>query len=60
MSIREFNTQEEMDEDFERIEELAFEHLALKEAVEEERKNLEYAEDELRRFEEDNKEFLLN
>jgi len=59
MAIQEFHSEEEMEEAFERLEELQFEHLALKEAVEEKRGELKEAEDDLRCFEEDNKESLL-
>lgn len=59
MAIYEFDTEEEFEEAGERIEELNFQHLHLKEEVEEAEKNLEYAQEELERFEEDNREFLV-
>lgn len=58
MAIQEFNTESEIDDAFERIEELAFEHLSLKEAVEEKRKELEEVEKELSDFEENYPEAL--
>lgn len=58
MAIQEYDTQEELDEAFERLEELGFEHLYLREEVEQKRKDLEYAEEELRSFEEDNPNIL--
>jgi len=42
--IQEYEIEEEMDRAFERIEELNFEHLSLKEAVEEAEKDLEQAQ----------------
>lgn len=59
MTVTEYDNEEEFDDAFERLEELQFEHLHLKEAVEEAEKGLKYAEEELRNFEEDNKESLL-
>jgi archaellum component FlaC len=59
MSIREYDSEQELDDDFERIEEINFEHLALKEAVDNARNELKEAEKELERFEEDYKEELL-
>ena len=59
MGIKQFATEEEMDEEFERIEELNFELLSLREAVTEAENDLEYAKKELANFEEDNKEYLL-
>ena len=59
MAVREFSTEEELDEEFERIEEACFEHLHLKEAVVDAEKALEDAEKELQEFEEDNKEYLV-
>lgn len=51
MTIHEFKTQAELDAEAERYEELAFEHLYLKEAVEDAREELEWAERELEEFE---------
>ena len=45
MTIKHFNSEEEMEESAARIEELCFEHLALKEAVSDAQKELEYAEE---------------
>lgn len=59
MSIVEFDNEEEMDAEFERIASLNFEYLELKEEVKDKRKDLEYAEDELKQFEEENKQELL-
>ena len=59
MAVQEFNTQEELDEAFEQLEELAMEHMYLRDAVEEARRDLEYAEEELRNFETDNKDLLI-
>jgi len=53
MGERVFDTEEEMDRAFERLEELSFKHMYLKEEVEEKRKELEEAEQELKDFEED-------
>lgn len=58
MAIHEYDTQEELDEAFERLEELQFERLSLREEVEEKHKELEWAEEELRNFEEDNKDLF--
>lgn len=58
MGVYEFDSQEELDEEFERIEMLNYEYLNLKETVEEKRQELEWAEKDLRDFEEDNKEFF--
>jgi outer membrane protein TolC len=60
MAVQEFDTQEELDEAFEQLEELAMEHMCLRDAVEEARRDLEYAEEELRNFETDNKDLLIS
>lgn len=59
MGITNFETQEDLDNEFERIEDLNFQHLSLKENVVEKESSLEYAEKELRDFEEENKEYLV-
>lgn len=59
MTIYEYDSEEELDEAFERIEELNMDHVDLKAAVEEARKNLEDCQEKLSDFEEENKEFLL-
>ena len=59
MATREYETEDGIDEEFERIENLNFQYLSLKEEVEEKKKDLEYAEKELSIFIEDNKEYLL-
>jgi hypothetical protein len=53
MAIQEFETGQELDDAAERVEELAFQHLHLKEEVEDKRKDLEYAKKELLDFESD-------
>jgi len=53
MSVQEFDTEQELDDAAERFEELCFQHLNLKEAVAEAKRDFEYAEKELLDFEED-------
>jgi len=55
MTIREFETEEELEEAAERFEELSFEHLSLKEVVEKKTKELEEAEKDLANFEDEYK-----
>lgn len=59
MAIKHFDTQEELDDEFERIEELNMELVYLRDEVEEAKRNLEYAEKALQDFEEDNREYLF-
>ena len=59
MATIEYDTEEEFNDAFERIEGLNFEHLSLKEAVEEAEKDLERAQQELHDFEEENKDVLV-
>lgn len=54
-----YETEEDVDDAFERIEEINLQHTYLKEAVEEARENLAYAERELRDFQEDNASLLI-
>ena len=60
MTIKTFETEQELEHEFERIEELNFEHLHLKEAVKDAEEALKEAEEELQNFEEDNKEVLIH
>ena len=53
MTILEFRTQEELDAEAERYEEMAFEHMYLKEAVKDAEEELKWAERELEEFEKD-------
>ncbi len=53
MTIHEFETEEEMDEEFDRICELNDEHLLLKEGVESARSDVETAKEELKTAEEE-------
>lgn len=59
MSVQEFDSQEELDEEFERIAEVNFRHLELKNEVKDKRRELHDAEAELKAFEEDNADVLL-
>jgi hypothetical protein len=59
MSVTYFETEEEFDDAFVDFEELQFEHLNLKQEVEDKRRELEYAEKALADFEEDNEGNLL-
>jgi glycerol-3-phosphate cytidylyltransferase-like family protein len=59
MPTIEFETEEEMDEHFERIEEVNMQVVYLKDAVEEAEKDLEYAKQELANYIEDNKEYII-
>lgn len=60
MPTRDFETEEEMDAEFERIEDVNLEHLDLKEGVKDAREELERLEEELKDFEEENKSILLH
>lgn len=59
MTVLEYETEEELDDTFDQIEAINMRYLDLKEAVEQARKDLLFAEEELLDFEEDNKEYLL-
>ena len=59
MPVYEFNSQEEMDEHAELVEEINFKHLELKEVVNDAKKDLSWAEENLLNFENDNKEYLV-
>ena len=59
MSVIEFDTQEELDDEFERIAELNYEHLNLMDEVKEKQSDLEYAKNQLADFYEEHKEILL-
>lgn len=58
MSVVEFDTQEELDEEFERIEQINFEHAELIDAVKERQGELDDAESELEVFRENYREEL--
>ena len=60
MSIKYFETQEELDKEFERIEEINYQFAILKEEVEEAKQNLSDKQEELKDFVEDNKEYLID
>jgi len=59
MPIQEYESEQELDDEFENIEELNFQHKELQEAVKIARQELEYAIEELESFEEDYKHKLL-
>jgi geranylgeranyl pyrophosphate synthase len=59
MSIQEYESEQDLDDEFENIEELNFQHKELQEAVKIARQELEYAIEELESFEEDYKHKLL-
>lgn len=59
MTIKYFDTEEELDTEFERTAELNFELIQKKEAVEDAQKELADAEQDLNDFIEDNKEVLI-
>lgn len=58
MTIREFDTEIELEDAAEKLEELCFEHLYLRQEVEDRRRELELAEKELLDFKTDNPEIL--
>lgn len=58
MSIKEFNSEDELEYEFEKIMELNFEYKFLQETIKEAQQELEYAEEELQVFEKENKEYL--
>ncbi len=53
MGIREYDSQQELDDDFERYEELCFKYLELQAEVNEKEEDLKYALKELADFQED-------
>jgi geranylgeranyl pyrophosphate synthase len=59
MSIQEYETEQELEDEIERIEEVNFQHKELQEAVKIARQELEYAIEELESFEEDYKNKLF-
>jgi geranylgeranyl pyrophosphate synthase len=59
MSTQEYETEQELEDEIERIEEVNFQHKELQEAVKIARQELEYAIEELESFEEDYKNKLF-
>ena len=59
MSVKYFDTEEELDDEFERIAETHHQYQMLKEELEEAERALEDAEKQLHDFEDDNREILF-
>ncbi len=57
--IKEFDTEEEMDAEFEKIEEINHEHMRMLEDLEKAKKNVEYHEDMLKEFEGCYEDYLI-
>ena len=59
MAVIYYDNEDDFDDAFERMEELNYQYLSLKENVEEIEKDLQYAKKELNNFIEDNKDYLI-